>query len=316
MPSSSTRTTGRAIDLTSPDPHDQMSLAQGLAVLAEQVREQSASGPLRMVRDADGLASLFEAELRLGLEAADVDRAYEAAAALLRRTGDLARCHAAVSRVLHAVGVAWAAGTCSVAREHRITTTATAVLARLRSRTSSPSGGDAPVLLAVPPADRHVLALQSLAQLIEDAGHVVDVVGDLPAHELTQLARSASAVVLSLHVPAPDLDRLLSSLRAAAPHALLVVGGPAAPPTAKADLLSPDLPALLTALDTARSPLSQREREVLRCVADGLSNQETADALGVTPATIKTHLDHIFTKTGAAGRAGAVATGLRRGWIR
>lgn len=70
-----------------------------------------------------------------------------------------------------------------------------------------------------------------------------------------------------------------------------------------------------TTADARDCPLSNREREVLRCVADGLTNAEAAACLGVAPATLKTHLDRIFDKTGAAGRAAAVATGLRRGWI-
>jgi DNA-binding CsgD family transcriptional regulator len=168
----------------------------------------------------------------------------------------------------------------------------------------------------VPPGERHVLALQSLAHRLADAGHATDVVGELPAAELARVARDASAVVLSLHVQAPDLNALLSSVRAAAPQALLVVGGPAAPSVAQADLVTQDVSELVTAVDLATTPLTEREREVLRWVADGLSNQEAAAVLGVLPATIKTHLDHIFHKTGARGRAGAVAIGLRQGWVR
>ena len=59
---------------------------------------------------SDGMAALFEAELRLGLEDADEDRAYDAARALHRRTGDLARCHRAVARVLAGGLRLWGAG--------------------------------------------------------------------------------------------------------------------------------------------------------------------------------------------------------------
>lgn len=284
----------------------------GLASLAAHVRAQA---PPRVVRRDDGLASLFEAELRLGLEAADPDRAYEAAAALWRRTGDGSRSHAAIARVLAGVGRAWAAGDCPVAHEHRVTAAATVVLTRLREQAPAPAGPPG-VVLAVPPGEQHVLALQSLAQLLAAAGHVPDVVGELPVHELADAAAAARCVVLSVHTRSRTLTSTLSALRAAAPEALLVVGGPGAPRTAGADLVTSDPAELLAALEDARSPLTAREREVLQCVADGLSNHEAGALLHVTPGTVKTHLDHVYAKTGATGRAAAVATALRRGWIR
>ena len=51
--------------------------------------------------------------------------------------------------------------------------------------------------------------------------------------------------------------------------------------------------------------LSSREREVLRCLADGLSNKEIAQRLGVSEGTIKNHLSQIFGKLGAADRTQA-----------
>lgn len=56
---------------------DEIPLQRRLSELVVQVRRQ-APAPAA----GDALASLFEAELRLGLEAGDADRAYEAAAAL------------------------------------------------------------------------------------------------------------------------------------------------------------------------------------------------------------------------------------------
>jgi DNA-binding NarL/FixJ family response regulator len=52
--------------------------------------------------------------------------------------------------------------------------------------------------------------------------------------------------------------------------------------------------------------LTPREAEVLSLVARGLSNGEIAEALVVSEATIKTHINHIFTKIGARDRAQAV----------
>ncbi len=52
--------------------------------------------------------------------------------------------------------------------------------------------------------------------------------------------------------------------------------------------------------------LTSREIEVLKLIAAGLSNTEIAAALVVSAATVKTHINHIFQKTGARDRAQAV----------
>jgi DNA-binding NarL/FixJ family response regulator len=53
--------------------------------------------------------------------------------------------------------------------------------------------------------------------------------------------------------------------------------------------------------------LTEREGEVLRLIAAGKSNAEIAKALFVTEATVKTHVNHIFAKTGSRDRAQAIA---------
>jgi DNA-binding NarL/FixJ family response regulator len=52
--------------------------------------------------------------------------------------------------------------------------------------------------------------------------------------------------------------------------------------------------------------LTPREAEVLKLIAAGLSNAEIAAALVLSNATVKTHVNHIFAKTGARDRAQAV----------
>lgn len=61
--------------------------------------------------------------------------------------------------------------------------------------------------------------------------------------------------------------------------------------------------------------LSTRELDVLRLVAAGSTNRETARALFISEATVKTHLLHIYKKLSVRDRASAVAAGYQRGLL-
>jgi ATP/maltotriose-dependent transcriptional regulator MalT len=53
-------------------------------------------------------------------------------------------------------------------------------------------------------------------------------------------------------------------------------------------------------------PLSARERDVLRLLANGLDNAQIAGALSVAISTVKAHINHIFGKLGVRSRLEAV----------
>ncbi|WP_308117311.1 response regulator transcription factor [Streptomyces fuscigenes] len=61
--------------------------------------------------------------------------------------------------------------------------------------------------------------------------------------------------------------------------------------------------------------LTAREAEVLALVAEGLSNKEIAGRLHIGPATVKTHINNLFAKTGVRDRAQAVRYAYQRGLI-
>jgi two-component system, NarL family, response regulator LiaR len=66
---------------------------------------------------------------------------------------------------------------------------------------------------------------------------------------------------------------------------------------------------------SAPSPLSEREREVLRLAAGGASNKVIARDLEVSVRTVHAHMRNIFVKLGVASRTEAVMLAVRRRWL-
>jgi DNA-binding NarL/FixJ family response regulator len=65
----------------------------------------------------------------------------------------------------------------------------------------------------------------------------------------------------------------------------------------------------------ALDQLTEREIEVLRLAAKGMSNREIAQRLVISDRTVQTHLTNIFNKMGVGSRTEAVVHALRKGWI-
>ena len=86
-------------------------------------------------------------------------------------------------------------------------------------------------------------------------------------------------------------------------------------PYVQAELAGPFVEDVTKRAPLPGSRLSAREREVLQLVADGLENKQIARELGVSEATVKTHLKAAFSSLGVESRAEAVAVGLRAGLI-
>ncbi|MET9596953.1 MULTISPECIES: response regulator transcription factor [unclassified Streptomyces] len=89
-------------------------------------------------------------------------------------------------------------------------------------------------------------------------------------------------------------------------------------------LLFPAAVRSLAATHTAGAPpahapwvarLTDREADVLRLMATGLSNHEMSERLGVGPQTVKTHVASVLTKTGSRDRTQAVIAAYEGGFI-
>lgn len=64
-----------------------------------------------------------------------------------------------------------------------------------------------------------------------------------------------------------------------------------------------------------RPVMSERERETLMLIAEGLSAPQIGRTLHLSTATVKTHLQHIYEKLDVSERAAAVAEAMRRGLL-
>jgi two-component system, NarL family, nitrate/nitrite response regulator NarL len=85
-------------------------------------------------------------------------------------------------------------------------------------------------------------------------------------------------------------------------------------------VLAPELQAGVAGEIRLRAPherpvMSDRERENLTLIAEGLSAPQIGRTLHLSTATVKTHLQHIYEKLGVSERAAAVAEAMRRGLL-
>jgi DNA-binding NarL/FixJ family response regulator len=69
------------------------------------------------------------------------------------------------------------------------------------------------------------------------------------------------------------------------------------------------------AMRIREAALTPREMEVLRLVAEGLTNHQIARRLALSVRTIEAHLTHVYDKLDVASRTEAVLLAQRRGWL-
>jgi two-component system response regulator DesR len=71
----------------------------------------------------------------------------------------------------------------------------------------------------------------------------------------------------------------------------------------------------MAALNSARCPLTARERDALRMVARGSTTEEVATGLCLTNGTVRNYLSRAIAKIGARNRVDAIRIADESGWI-
>jgi DNA-binding NarL/FixJ family response regulator len=134
----------------------------------------------------------------------------------------------------------------------------------------------------------------------------------------TELVDMLGAGVAGLALRSLTADELVGTVEAAA-EGIASPGAPAAAapvfvpfPVGPTPVEPPDL----GVTGPEATLLTPKEREILGQLAQGASNKRIAEALFVTPATVKTHLAHIYAKLGARGRHEALTHALSMGLLR
>jgi DNA-binding NarL/FixJ family response regulator len=207
-------------------------------------------------------------------------------------------------------------------------------------------------MIRVMVVDDHPIVRQGLVSVLSDEDDL-EIVGEAGSgREAVALASRLRPDVVLLDLEMPDVDgieaipqllaarqglgvlvftaydtdeRVLGAVRAGARGYLLKgasadeiargirtvhEGGSSLEPRVASKLL-----AEVTAPRVRGASLSEREREVLRLVADGLPTKQIALSLSISERTVKFHVNSIFHKLGADNRAQAVALAAQRGLL-
>ena len=105
-------------------------------------------------------------------------------------------------------------------------------------------------------------------------------------------------------------DELIGAVRA------VFAGEPMIHPTVLRKLMTRfKTPAAKPTPASSLLPLSEREMEVLKVAAKGMSNRDIAHELFISERTVQAHMRSIFNKLGVGSRSEAILYGLKRGWF-
>lgn len=146
-------------------------------------------------------------------------------------------------------------------------------------------------------------ALTRMAELRSLPVPAVAVVSD-QAHVAPALAAGARGVLLRNQV-GPGIHAALAAVRTG----LTVMDSQLAETLVPAQAPRP-------APTKGRGELTERERQVVQLLSEGLSNKLIADRLGISDHTAKFHVNGVMMKLGASTRTEAVVEAMRRGLIK
>lgn len=157
--------------------------------------------------------------------------------------------------------------------------------------------------IGIPGIDGIALTRMLRAQL-PDIRIVILTVHDLDEEVFAALAAGADAYCLKTSDP----STVITAVRVAA-------GGGAYFDPQIAHIVLRELGTVNVKYDAGESPLSSRETDVLRLIAEGKSNAEIAEQLYLGLGTVKGYIRDILDKLSASDRTQAAVTALRRGLI-
>jgi len=132
--------------------------------------------------------------------------------------------------------------------------------------------------------------------------------------QLFQAIRSGVAAYLSKEISADELANAIKRIgKGERPINETLLGRPRVAEQVLRQFQ--DLSLMGKAMETLATPLTPRETETLKYVAEGYSNKQIAHVLGISEQTIKNHITSILDKLDANDRTHAVVLALRQGWI-
>jgi DNA-binding CsgD family transcriptional regulator len=121
-----------------------------------------------------------------------------------------------------------------------------------------------------------------------------------------QLASETAGQILrdDLETPVARLPERIADWHASACGTLVIASDGS---TLVVDATGAGSALLLSERPSCEGMLTARERDVMRCVEEGLSNSEIARELWIQPATVRKHLENIFAKLGVRSRTAALS---------
>ncbi len=143
-------------------------------------------------------------------------------------------------------------------------------------------------------------ALEILSERVPDLKVIILSMHGEPAYVRRAVELGAAGYLLK----SSDRDELLGALAAVAAGKAYIQGE-----------VTETLMKTISGQEAGTSLLSPRETEILFLVSRGLENKQIATELGISEATVKTHLKGVFNRLDVSSRAEAAAVGLRLGLI-